>query len=109
MDISTATIRLSALAQETRLTIFRALVQAGPEGLNPGGLADELGIAQATLSFHLKELRTAGLIRARQESRFIYYSADFQVMRELLGYLTENCCGSKSTCKPNRPTKEQPT
>lgn len=106
MDISTATVRLSALAQETRLAIFRALVQAGPEGLNPGGLAEQLGTAQATLSFHLKELRTAGLISARQESRFIYYSADFQAMTELLGYLTENCCGSKTGCKPPRPTKE---
>ena len=70
------------------------LVQAGHGGLNPGTLAERLGTAQATLSFHLKELQHAGLIRARRESRFIYYTADFAAMGELLSFLTENCCGS---------------
>ncbi len=97
MDNSTATVRLAALAQETRLSIFRALVQAGPEGLNPGTLAEKLGLAQATLSFHLKELRNAGMIQARQESRYIFYSADFAAMNELLGFLTENCCGGDTS------------
>ena len=100
MDNATATIRLSALAQETRIAIFRALVQAGPEGMNPGVLGDKLGTAQATLSFHLKELRNAGLIQARQESRYIFYSADFAAMSELLAFLTENCCGdSADACR----------
>lgn len=99
MDTSTAALRLAALAQETRLAAFRALVQAGPEGLNPGALCEQLGTAQATLSFHLKELKNAGLIHARQESRYIYYSADFQAMNELLSFLTEKCCaGSGSPC-----------
>lgn len=100
MDSSVATTRLAALAQETRLQIFRALVQAGSKGLNPGELVQRLGIAQATLSFHLKELRNAGLIQARQESRFIFYSADFSAMNDLLAFLTENCCeGSGDSCE----------
>lgn len=97
MDNATATVRLAALAQETRLAIFRTLVQAGPQGLNPGVLAEKLAIAQATLSFHLKELRHAGLIHARQESRFIFYSADFEAMNSLLGFLTDNCCGGDTS------------
>lgn len=83
---------LAALAQGTRLTIFRVLVQAGKLGLSAGQLAKELSIPNATLSFHLKELTHAELIIARQESRFIYYSANFATMNVLLGYLTENCC-----------------
>ena len=100
MDNATATLRLAALAQETRLSIFRCLVQAGPQGLNPGALSEKLGTAQATLSFHLKELKHAGLITARQESRFIFYAADFNAMNALLGFLTENCCGGETepTC-----------
>lgn len=92
MDILTATLRLTALAQETRLVVFRALVQAGPEGLNPGVLADRLEIPMATLSFHLKELRHAEMIMSRQQGRFIFYSANFGAMNDLLAYLTENCC-----------------
>ncbi len=90
MDI--AVKALAALAQETRLTIFRVLVQAGESGLPAGQLAKELNIPNATLSFHLKELTHAELVIARQESRFIYYSANFATMNALLGYLTENCC-----------------
>lgn len=83
---------LAALAHETRLTIFRMLVQAGESGFQAGQLARELGIPNATLSFHLKELTHAELVIARQESRFIYYSANFTTMNALIGYLTENCC-----------------
>lgn len=83
---------LAALAQDTRLTIFRTLVQSGQSGLPAGQLAKELNIPNATLSFHLKELTHAELVSARQESRFIYYSANFATMNALLGYLTENCC-----------------
>lgn len=99
MDIASAVLHLNALAQETRLAVFRELVQAGPEGLNPGALSERLGIAQATLSFHLKELRHAGLIGARQDGRYLFYSANFGAMRGLVDFLTENCCaGSDAPC-----------
>jgi ArsR family transcriptional regulator len=92
MEINIAIKILSALAHETRLTIFRTLVQAGESGVPAGQLAKDLGIPNATLSFHLKELTHAELVIARQESRFIYYSANFATMNALMGYLTENCC-----------------
>jgi len=90
---------LAALAQETRLAVFRLLVEQGPAGLTPGVIAERLELAPATLSFHLKELANAGLIRARQESRFIHYSADFEAMNGLVGYLTENCCSAGGSCE----------
>ena len=89
---------LAALAQETRLAIFRLLVTAGPEGKTPGNIAEQLGIPSATLSFHLKELSHAGLIVSRQESRFIFYSANYQAMNKLISFLTENCCAG-SACE----------
>jgi ArsR family transcriptional regulator, arsenate/arsenite/antimonite-responsive transcriptional repressor len=92
MEITFAVKALGALAQESRLSIFRTLVQIGEAGLSAGQIAKELSIPNATLSFHLKELTNAGLITARQESRFIYYTANFAAMNELLGFLTENCC-----------------
>jgi DNA-binding transcriptional ArsR family regulator len=92
MKINSAVKALGALAQETRLSIFRILVQTGETGLSAGQIAKALNIPNATLSFHLKELTNAGLITARQESRFIYYAAHFTAMNELLGFLTENCC-----------------
>ncbi|MFA6163029.1 MAG: metalloregulator ArsR/SmtB family transcription factor [Methylobacter sp.] len=92
MKINSAVKALSALAQETRLSIFRILVQTGETGLSAGQIAKALNIPNATLSFHLKELTNAGLITARQESRFIYYAAHFAAMNELLGFLIENCC-----------------
>ncbi|NOT13488.1 MAG: helix-turn-helix transcriptional regulator [Methylococcaceae bacterium] len=103
MKINTAVQALAALAQETRLSIFRILVQTGETGLSAGQIAKAMGIPNATLSFHLKELTHAGLITARQESRFIYYAANFPAMNELLGFLTENCCagdpcGSVTAC-----------
>lgn len=91
MKINIAIKALTALAHETRLTIFRVLVQAGESGVAAGQLAKELNIPNATLSFHLKELTNAELVIARQEGRFIYYSANFETMNALLGYLTENC------------------
>ena len=99
MKINSAVKTLAALAQETRLSIFRILVQTGEAGLSAGQIAKELSIPNATLSFHLKELTNAGLITARQESRFIYYAANFSAMNELLGYLTENCCAG-NPCGP---------
>lgn len=100
----TAVSRLAALAQDSRLAIFRLLVQRGPEGLPAGEIANRLKLPAATLSFHLKELSNAGLLKARQEGRFIYYAPDFKAMNALLAYLTENCCaGSYPTadCKPS--------
>jgi len=83
---------LGALAQETRLAIYRLLVQAGPEGLTAGAIAEKLGVAPATLSFHLKELARAGLATPRTASRFIYCSANYEGMVALVTYPTENCC-----------------
>jgi ArsR family transcriptional regulator, arsenate/arsenite/antimonite-responsive transcriptional repressor len=91
---------LAALAQETRLALFRLLVEQGPAGLTPGRIADVLDLPAATLSFHLKELVNAGLIHARQESRFIHYSADFEAMNGLVAYLTENCCRAGGSFEP---------
>jgi len=101
MKSTAAIAALAALAQETRLAAFRLLVERGPVGLTPGRLADALDVPAATLSFHLKELVRAGLIRARQESRFIHYSANFDAMNGLVAYLTENCCangGCEASC-----------
>ena len=92
MEINDAVISLAALAQQSRLAIYRLLVQAGPAGMAVGGIGENLGIPAATLSFHLKELTRAELITARQDGRFIYYSANFPQMAALLGYLTDNCC-----------------
>jgi ArsR family transcriptional regulator, arsenate/arsenite/antimonite-responsive transcriptional repressor len=83
---------LGALAQETRLRIFRLLVVAGPEGLNPGHMAEELGIASTALSFHLKELSHAGLIAAERDGRNLFYRASIPLMNDLLAYLTAHCC-----------------
>ena len=83
---------LAALAQETRLSIFRALVQAGPEGLAAGRIAEAVATPASTLSFHLKELSSAGLVRSRQDGRFIYYTAEYPAMSELVSFLTEKCC-----------------
>jgi ArsR family transcriptional regulator len=91
---------LNALAQETRLAIFRRLVQAGPAGLAAGQIAGALGVPPATLSFHLAGLARAGLARSRQDGRFVIYSADFQNMNGLVAFLTENCCGGAS-CAPS--------
>ncbi len=99
---STQTVKaLAALAHETRLAVFRMLVQAGPVGLTPGGVAETLGIAASPLSFHLKELTHAGLIAARPDGRKIYYSANFGAMNDLVAYLTDNCCGGQACEVPN--------
>jgi ArsR family transcriptional regulator len=100
MESKTVVKALGALAQETRLAIFRMLVQQGPAGLSAGRIGDSLKLAPATLSFHLRELSQAGLVRARQQSRFIYYSADSSAMNALLGYLAENCCRASGAFAP---------
>jgi len=84
---------LSALAQPTRLAIYRLLVQRGPDGMAAGQVSEKLKVSPATLSFHFKTLSHAGLIESRQDGRFIYYAANFAEMNDMLAYLTENCCG----------------
>ena len=103
---------LAALAQESRLAVYRLLVTRGPRGLRAGAIGDKLGIAPPTLSFHLKELANAGLVTARQEGRLVIYSANFGIMNDLLGFLTDNCCGGNPctpavACKPARAGKKQ--
>ena len=94
---------LAALAQATRLSVYRLLVEAGREGLSAGRIGEELDLPPATLSFHLAHLARTGLVRSRSEGRFVIYSADFQNMNELVGYLTENCCGGGRSCTPRVP------
>jgi len=91
---------LAALAQDSRLAIYRLLVQQGPCGMAAGIIAEQLTLPAATLSFHLKELAGAGLIGARQQGRFIYYSAEYSQMNALVGYLTENCCQGQGCVAP---------
>lgn len=99
METKQAILALGALAQETRLGVFRLLVQAGPEGMAAGQIGEKLDLAPATLSFHLAGLSRAGLARGRQDGRFVIYSADFQAVNALVGYLSENCCGGR-VCAP---------
>ena len=92
---------LGALSQETRLDIFRLLVQKGPGGLPAGEIGTRLGQPSPTMSFHLNQLRFADLITSRRESRSIIYSANFKTMNDLIAYLTENCCGGRrELCAP---------
>jgi len=91
---------LGALAQETRLELFRLLVTCGPNGLSAGVIAERLGVQPSSLSFHLAQLTHAGLITQRRQSRQLIYSAEYGAMNELLGYLTENCCGRGEACVP---------
>ncbi|WP_020167337.1 MULTISPECIES: ArsR/SmtB family transcription factor [Methylotenera] len=100
MDIQSAVLQLSSIAQEARLQIFRLLVQVGQDGLPAGNIGETLQIPASTLSFHLKELSRAGLIHSRQVSRFIFYSANYEAMNGLLTYLTENCCAGTKNCPP---------
>lgn len=103
MEESEAVAALAALAHPTRLAIFRFLLRAAPEGRAAGVVSDALGIAPATLSFHLAELRRAGLIVSRRESRSIMYAASDGAIRELLSYLMEDCCqGRPEICAPFR-------
>jgi DNA-binding transcriptional ArsR family regulator len=111
--------QLAALAQSTRLAIFRLLLAHAPDGLTPGAIASALSLAPATLSFHLKELASAGLVRDRRESRFIWYQADVATMTTLVRYLTENCCRASrdgrcapgcapDACAPSTPRGRKP-
>lgn len=97
MEKQDALAALAALAQETRLDLFRLLVTAGPEGLSAGEIAEALGTASATLSFHLKELKSAGLIRCDRVGRSRIYSPDFATAEALVGFLSEDCCRGPDT------------
>ena len=92
MDTASAVRSLSALAHDSRLSLFRLLVEAGPEGLSAGVLAGQLGLTPSGLSFHLKDLVHANLIAPRSDGRYVIYSANFAAMNGLVAYLTENCC-----------------
>jgi len=101
MEKKEALAALGALAQETRLDIYRLLVQAGPGGVAAGRIGEELGLPPATLAFHLKELKIAGLIACTRSGRSLIYAAEYNVMNALLLFLTENCCGRPaSQCLP---------
>lgn len=93
MDETRAVLALQALAQETRLAVFRLLVGAGPSGMPAGTIAERLQVPPSTLSFHLKELDRAALVRSWRRARQIFYTAEFETMRRLLAFLTEDCCG----------------
>ena len=99
MDAPTAVAALGALAQEHRLALFRLLVRAGGEGIAAGAIAEALGVPNSSLSFHLAQLSRAGLVRQDRRHRSIIYSADYEAMNALVGYLMENCCGS-AECAP---------
>ncbi len=104
---------LAALAQESRLAIFRLLVKRGPEGYTPTELGERLKVSASTLSFHLKELQRAGLVNVRRDGKFLYYRPNFSHMERLVGFLTENCCvladaGCSPECAPTGPMSRVP-
>jgi ArsR family transcriptional regulator, arsenate/arsenite/antimonite-responsive transcriptional repressor len=103
METKAVVESLAALAQPLRLQVFRALVVAGPRGLTPGAMSKGAGVPPATLSFHLKELMSAGLVSQQRDGRFLIYRADFARMNGLLAYLTENCCEGSGCCIPSTP------
>ena len=101
MEVKSAIDALAALAQESRLAVFRLLVREGPDGVPAGAIAELLGIPAPTLSFHLNQLSAAGLVISRREGRSIIYAANFPGMRDLLGFLVEDCCQARpELCAP---------
>src|SRR6202021_3494693 len=113
METTDAVTALAALAQENRLYIFRLLVEAGPDGMAAGHVAEKLGLGPNTLTFHFDRLRTAGLVTVRREGRSMIYAAQFETMNALLGYLTDNCCGGVPCapavgCRPARKRAKIP-
>jgi ArsR family transcriptional regulator len=118
METSDAVAALAAIAQDNRLEIFRLLVQAGPDGLAAGRVAEALDLAPNTLTFHFDRLRAAGLVTVRRDGRSMIYAARYETMNSLLGFLTENCCQGLSAsrvaeacapvaCKPAKPTRKK--
>ena len=109
MESTSAVTALAALAQETRLAIYRLLVEAGPAGMSVGEIGAAVKAAPATLSFHLKELVNASLAASRQDGRYIFYSANYAQMNALVGFLTDNCC-ARDGCRPAcGPTSRKPS
>jgi ArsR family transcriptional regulator, arsenate/arsenite/antimonite-responsive transcriptional repressor len=113
MEKTAAIAALAALAQDNRLDVFRLLVQAGPDGMTAGAIAEALDLAPNTLTFHFDRLRMAGLATVRRDGRSMIYAAQFETMNALLGFLTENCCGGApcapaATCKPARKRAKVP-
>ncbi len=109
MDTQATIAALAALAQESRLAVFRLLVQLGPAGMAATQIADRLGVSPSSMSFHLKELAHAQLVTVRREGRSMIYSANFDAMNALVGFLTENCCGGNvctpvKACRPAKKT-----
>src|SRR5579863_3738078 len=111
MESKSAIRALGALAHESRLAIYRLLVQAGPEGLAVGAIGEQLGLAPATLSFHLAGLKHAGLVTARRDGRTLYQAADYAAMNGLVGYLSENCCQGAdcgvTACAPAKSIRKE--
>ena len=103
MDSNLVVRALGALAHESRLAIFRALVVAGPDGMAAGEIAQQLGLAPSSLSFHLKDLSHAELVKSRQDGRFVIYTANFDAMTNLVGFLTENCCAGAGCAASGLP------
>ena len=112
METTDAVTALAALAQENRLDVFRLLVQAGGDGMAAGQVAEKLGLAPNTLTFHFDRLRAAGLVTVRRDGRSMIYAARYEAMNTLLGYLTENCCGgvaadcAPAVCEPRAQIKK---
>lgn len=110
METKSVLAALAAIAQESRLAVFRLLVQVGPDGVAASKIAEQLDLAPSSLSFHLKELSHANLIVGRQEGRFVIYSANFETMNDVIAFLTDNCCAGQScstspaVCAPSRAT-----
>ena len=110
MENSDAVAALAALAQDNRLNVYRLLVQAGPEGMPAGAVAEALDLAPNTLTFHFDRLRSAGLVTVRRDGRSMIYAARFATMNALLAFLTENCCGgAPETCAPIAVCQPTPT
>jgi ArsR family transcriptional regulator, arsenate/arsenite/antimonite-responsive transcriptional repressor len=113
MEKTDAVAALAALAQDNRLDVFRLLVQAGPEGMAAGQVAEKLGLAPNTLTFHFDRLRFAGLVTVRRDGRSMIYAARFEAMNDLVSFLTENCCqgtpaaGGPLECDPPKPVRKK--
>ena len=107
MEIKSAIDALGALAQEHRLTLFRLLVQAGEGGMTAGAIAERLGVPNSSLSFHLAQLRVAGLITQERQHRSLIYRANYPAMNRLIDFLTENCCGGAECAAPAATTEKQ--
>ena len=108
MEKSAAVAALAALAQDNRLDVFRLLVRAGPDGLPAGRVAEDLGLAPNTLTFHFDRLRAAGLVTVRRDGRSMIYAARYEAMNALLAYLTDNCCRGEQSCAPAACRPSQP-